>query len=414
MKLSSFLFITTTALILWTGFLVYKDTNDPSKRSVTNVNYDLQESIPSSILFKNNEEGYHFGRWKFPPKDITFQEELVYSPANVWKNNLMTKKWVYLTLSNPKYFIAFAVVQLHYVGLAFVYVVEKENPTVQYHYQHKVPLGFGVKMAPSPVEGCTNYSSSFMHSDHPEISICYAPIDVYRIELNINLTPNDNSFQSKRLIGSFAVNIHETLSFSFPLDNNKYRPAFVVKNSGMFVNGQMKFGEESEYFEGLAALDWTKSLAMRETMWNWVSFSNTLQVSYLQKGSTTPEISKSSVGINLSTRVYDMNGDSIENALWINGTVYILPGVEFSVPKEPLKENWRVSLRNKNSEEKIDLVFTPYGSTEEHTNAKIVVNEFVQPYGVYNGIIKLIKDSAVIEIQVVDTFGVIEDHHAIW
>ena len=131
----------------------------------------------------------------------------------------------------------------------------------------------------------------------------------------------------------------------------------------------------------------------------------------LPPGSSTKQRSKAcasegghSLGLNLSAEVYDdANGDSLENALWVDGRVQPLGGVEFDVPPIPGVEDWHI--RSREGDE-VDLVFRPLGARAQHLDMKVLQSDFVQPYGTFHG--------HVAGHRVDDLFGVVEDHLSVW
>jgi hypothetical protein len=110
------------------------------------------------------------------------------------------------------------------------------------------------------------------------------------------------------------------------------------------------------------------------------------------------------IGLNLSADVYDdAAGDSVENALFVDGRVTRLPGVRFHVPERPRTDRWRITSREGDA---IDLAFDPVGAREEHTHLGLVRADFVQPYGRFSGHVQ--------DHDVTGCFGVVETHRAVW
>lgn len=146
----------------------------------------------------------------------------------------------------------------------------------------------------------------------------------------------------------------EALALLFPLGNDSLRPAYVHKAAGSPVRGAFSFGNVSVELPGghqppqaLGAVDWTRSLALRCTRWNWASssFRALVHTTVKKLGSVSEPPAGArwaSIGINLSKDVYDIDGESQENALWIDGKVYPLRGVQFNVPEDPVRGEWRI------------------------------------------------------------------------
>ena len=87
--------------------------------------------------------------------------------------------------------------------------------------------------------------------------------------------------------------------------------------------------------------------------------------------------------------------------------VYQLPTREYQTTKQ-----WKIhSDENaKKDAPKIELVFEPKGSQEEHINVFLLAGDFVQVFGLYNGKIQHAGHTYVIK----DAFGVTENHYAKW
>lgn len=73
-----------------------------------------------------------------------------------------------------------------------------------------------------------------------------------------------------------------------------------------------------------------------------------------------------------------------------------------------------VCLRNRTNE-RVELTFTPRGQREDHANVLVVESDFVQPYGTFSGHVQFVTDSGdEVRVEVVDAFGVVEQHYAVW
>lgn len=143
----------------------------------------------------------------------------------------------------------------------------------------------------------------------------------------------------------------EALVLLFPLGNDSMRPAYVHKAAGSSVRGSFSVGNVSVDLasdqSALGAIDWTRSLALRCTQWNWASSSfqarvQTTSAADNNDGNTGASAKLVAVGINLSKNVYDIDGESQENAIWIDGRVFVLRGVLFTVPEDPVRKEWRI------------------------------------------------------------------------
>ena len=83
------------------------------------------------------------------------------------------------------------------------------------------------------------------------------------------------------------------------------RIAYTLKAPGLRANGALGFEKDSAwsrsdnlFSNAFAAVDWTKQLAMRTTIWKWVSLS-----CVAQKQAEDGSKSEVTVGINFSTGI---------------------------------------------------------------------------------------------------------------
>jgi hypothetical protein len=181
----------------------------------------------------------------------------------------------------------------------------------------------------------------------------------------------------------------QALALLFPLARG--RAAYTHKASGMQARGELSWGTQRiSLKDGFGTLDWTRSFAARHTVWNWASFAGTT-------------LSGKRFGLNLSARVYDHQGHSMENAVWLDGQVHVLSGVRFSVPGRTT-DPWRIDSVDGSGE--VDLEVVPSGERRAHMNLGIVRSVFAQPYGLARGVVR--------GEQVERVFGVVEDHDSLW
>jgi len=98
----------------------------------------------------------------------------------------------------------------------------------------------------------------------------------------------------------------------------------------------------------------------------------------------------------------------------IAGQVYTVNQLVYELPEEQYQTSqpWQIYSKEDTDSKtpKIRLTFQPWGSQEEHANAFLLVGDFVQAFGVYNGTIELFDRTYVIE----NAFGAAENHYAKW
>ncbi len=286
------------------------------------------------------------------------------------------KEWHYLSFTNDRFFVALGLVQLGYVGSVFAYAVDRAGDAPTHEYGVISPLGRQPSIAESSVRGTTAWKTR-------EAAVSITARDGWDVALDLPVG-------ALRLTGEAHIEAQESLAMLHRLDATHV--AYTHKAAGWPASGALRLGDVPISLEGaLAASDWTRSQARRETVWNWCCTSGRLA-------------DGRAFGLNLSAQVYDdERGHSRENAAWIDGRVVPLGGVRFDVPPRPKDEPWRV--RSLEGDE-VDLEIHPEGAREEHMGVGPLRTDFVQPYGRFEG--------NVLGHDVSGLFGVVEDHHALW
>jgi len=295
------------------------------------------------------------------------------------------KEWHYISVASPRWFFAFAVVNLGYVGKTFAYLIDRERPQQKWEYTRLHPLAFGLSFAESSVRGTTVWKDG-----RNSLQIRYQ--DGWQVVIDLELG-------NKRVHGEYTVEDAEALALLYRLPSGL--PAYTHKAAGLRVQGALQAGCESiDLTSGVGSIDWTRSVAPRVTRWLWSS---------LQGVSAQGNL----LGLNLSALVYDdEQGNSQENALWIDGRVQPLGGVRFDLPDNPRSQDWRIRSRDEASHE-VDLTFTPLGTREEQVNLGVVRSNFIQPYGTYRGSLRP-AGGGIVPQSVNGMFGVVETHHSVW
>ncbi|KNC72741.1 hypothetical protein SARC_14698, partial [Sphaeroforma arctica JP610] len=114
-------------------------------------------------------------------------ESVEYPVTDVAYPYFTLKRWAYYSVATDRHLFAFAVVQVNYAAVAFAYVVDLETK-VKYDYSSMVPLGLGVDMAPSSVQGCTRYKGW-----SNEISACFdKDTKTWQISVDVQATNEDH------------------------------------------------------------------------------------------------------------------------------------------------------------------------------------------------------------------------------
>jgi hypothetical protein len=288
------------------------------------------------------------------------------------------KEWHYVSITTPRHYVAFAIVDLGYVGNVFAYVVDRSRPETPHRIERIVPVGRGIRFSDSSISGTTEYRHR-----RQRISVQCSP-DSTRVTLELEI-------DGRSLTGDFTVGRGATASLVHRFDSGTL--AYTHKGAALPIQGSLQFAGESLIPEAgaLGGSDWTRSIAQRQTRWRWAAFS-------------ALDDDGKPLGLNLSTDVYDdANGDSEENFLFQSGQTLLLGGVHFDIPPSPLTDAWTIASRHG---DQVALTFRPLGARTDSTNLGIIKSNFIQPYGLFDGVIAGVPVSRI--------FGVVEDHLAVW
>mmetsp|Transcript_16939 Transcript_16939/g.29113 ORF Transcript_16939/g.29113 Transcript_16939/m.29113 type:complete len:374 (-) Transcript_16939:3152-4273(-) len=305
---------------------------------------------------------FAYGRWKVPNDDSSALD----MHGNVLDKFFKLKRWHYTSVSLGKYYVAVTPVQFNYIEDIYVSVVDKESKSLVFEYHYQFPFGRSLKVSPESTNGCTLHVG--WASDRVEI--CFANA---KWHMMINVA----GFRAKIEIEKGA----EALVLWYPLGASENRPAYVHKEAGMRASGWLEIGDGDKYThdQGAATVDWTKTLALRETKWKWASVSTSDgHVKTVSSDGSTVKEETAYIGINFSGFVYDVTGKpaSSENGIWINHKVYPINAV-ININEEG--NIWTIV--GQGSQLDVNLTFQPHGLREDHTGADFVgiVSDFVQP-----------------------------------
>lgn len=275
------------------------------------------------------------------------------------------KAWIYLGIFSRDFYAGIAIADAGYIGNAFSYVY---IPAEKFFVEDKLtlPLGFN-----------SDFNATLADSWRLGRYEILPTAD--KIVVNIRGTYDFTAAFSLKKNG---------LSTIAPSDGN--RPFnFTYKEMGLNVDGEFIHGSRRQKFSGeFGILDYTKGYPPRRTEWNWLSM-----------------IGKTESGKSLCVNLVDKFNDGIENALWLDGKPVGLGSAHFHYIQPAERSIWRILTRDNVFETR----FRPFGARGENLNLGLLKSRFVQPYGTFDGQIK-IGDT----VDKFTGYGVTEDHLAVW
>lgn len=341
-------------------------------------------------LIAHTPHSLTIGKYAHAPLDLP----QLMIPYSWYRNTFQLKRWVYHSIATPQYFIGFAIAHLGYIANGFAYITDR-NTGVTYEFTSLAPFGIGTTFSTSSIQGCSSFQSLVGNN------IIQSCATQHGYELYLQLMVHDkvnNGVSIPLIVNATLQSNPEALFFIFPHAADRHA---LVHKEIMAGQATIQLGESIHLQNQPSAgmIDWTFSLAHRITIWKWASLAT--------------YVDSDLVGINLSEHVYDdASGISAENAVFVNGKVYVLGDVDFVLPEEPATQTWYLrTSANSTSHVKLDLSFQPRGTREERINAGLVISDFVQPHGYFFGTITL-PDGKIIRLD--KAYGVCENHYAKW
>jgi hypothetical protein len=192
--------------------------------------------------------------------------------------------------------------------------------------------------------------------------------------------------------GKFVLDIttafdHKGVSVVAPSPDRPFN--FTYKNMLLPVKVHIEYKGKSYGISGnYGAVDFTKGYPPRTTIWNWASF-----IGYTDSGE------------RMAVNMVDKFNDNMENVLWKGEERFILSEAVFQAGKPLDKGVWQIATKDKI----LDMRFTPSGARAENLNAGLMKSIFTQPFGKYEGTIRLGGRE-----ESFTAWGVAEEHLAVW
>ena len=295
------------------------------------------------------------------------------------------KRWDYYAVFTPRHFFSATIADLGYAGNIFVYILDFS--TGELHEEGLViPLSQGVQLPRNSTAGDASFRDqraalSFRRTpDHRLISVSWPEFNHGRginAEIKLSYLPE-----------------HESMNIVIPIGKKRFY--YNHKINCLPAEGFLQYGdflEEIEPGESLGSLDWGRGVWQYSSFWNWASASG-----FLPDGRT--------IGLNLGTGFGDTS-QATENCLIVDGKVHKLESVSFDYDAGNYQAPWKLT----DSEERLQLEFTPFKERLARTNLLLIFSEVHQMFGRYSGWVKT-DDGEKLHIN--DLIGFAEEHHARW
>ncbi len=330
-----------------------------------------------------------YGRFKSTPSVINVDDFELVSPFNkplrgiqaAVKRKLGFKSFQFIGINNQDVMIGLAVVNLGWVGNGFFYIYDKRTNKVQ-EISALQPLAYQTKIEnPADLAHCLFEKGSF------KIEIIRA--DQKRIVKVI---------QGNECLLDATIDISQVEPLALCNPTGAAGWTYTQKQTAEEVRGyylhqgqRVEISPERGY---LAATDDSCGFLSYRTSWHWLSVSATIA-------------SGQRVGLNFAMGVNQ--GFGTENALWIDGKIFEIPPVMFTLIESDQAKNssiWHVY----SADQSVDLRVETGWCRQESLNLGLVASHFNQWVSKVSGQVRC--ESQTIKFD--GELGLLEKHFAKW
>jgi hypothetical protein len=295
------------------------------------------------------------------------------------------KRWDYYAVFTPQRFFSATIADLGYAGNIFVYVLDLA--TGELHEEGLVvPLSKGITLPRNSDQG-----ESIFEDQQARLTFQVVPAGRH-------VLVSWPGFHGGRGISADILfqqtPDHESMTIVIPIGVRRFY--YNRKINCLRAEGSLRYGDVNENLSPincLGSLDWGRGVWEYQSFWNWASASG-----FLPDGRT--------VGLNLGCGFGDLSA-ATENCLVLNGKIHKLDKVKFGYDLRNFMQLWRFT----DSDDRLNLVFTPFKERIAKTNLGIIFSEVHQMLGKYSGVVRT-DEGEIIHIH--DLIGFAEEHQARW
>lgn len=344
----------------------------------------MQNELTTATPLLNEHGGLSQIGWSRQPLlDCNLEKASFYALRPLQRFRI--KRWDYYAVFTPRHFFSATIADLGYAGNLFVYTMDFSSGEL--HEEGLViPLARGISLPRNSTQGESHFEDS-------------------RLRLHFNVTPSGRhvevdwpAFHDGRGIqAAFDLACppeHESMTIVIPIPGRRFY--YNRKINCMPAEGYIQYAgqrEELHPTETLGSLDWGRGVWEYRSYWNWASASG-----FLPGGDT--------IGLNFGCGFGDLS-QADENCLVLNGRIHKLEGVRFGYQTGNYMQPWRFT----DTQNRLDLTFTPFKGRVAKTNLGIIFSEVHQLFGRYTG---WAVDDAGQRIGIKELIGFAEEHRARW
>ena len=338
------------------------------------------EKTPEKMVEKDGT--INFGTFRTPFHNANILDASLYSSSSqvpaFWKK-FRLKEWQHFGIVTPTHYFGMVIFDAKFMGVSFFYAYDRmENKRFEHSMQ-------GVsRVAGQVYDDCCEFKKSGYRLRFEN----RLKDGFHKIMIDIEGRKNMPSVKGE-------IKVFEDLNTIEPLVQvspvTAFRPFYTHKVAAP-AEGTIMLGAKEIKIDrkrDVALLDEQKTYYPYSSFWKWSTAAG-----YNEYGEL--------LAFNLCQNMITDDEDFNENCMWVDGKIYCLKAARFKFEKDIMRP-WEV----KTTDGCLDLLFTPSGQRSEKINAGIIVSDFHQPFGMYNGRFKN-DDNRIYPIS--NLFGLAEHH----
>ena len=339
---------------------------------------------PSKMVEKDGT--IHFGTFRTPFRDVNILDVPLYSSSSgvpaFWKK-FRLKEWQHFGIITSNYYFGMVIFDAKFMGVSFFYAYDRNENK---RFEHSVQLpGGAANVAAQVYDGhCEFKKKGYRLYIENRLQQGY-----HKIIMDIDGKKDLPAVQGE-------IKVLEDLNGIEPLVQvspvTPFRPFYTHKVVAP-AEGEIMLGRDSIKVNrewDVALMDEQKTYYPYVSFWKWATAAG-----YNEYGDL--------LAFNLCQNMITDDGNFNENCMWVDGKIYCLNAARFKFDEQNVLHPWEV----KTNDGCMDLIFTPSGERAEKISIGLIVSDFHQPFGLYNG---RFKDNNNRIYPITDFFGLAEHH----
>jgi hypothetical protein len=342
------------------------------------------KSTPEKMVEKDG--AINFGTFRTPFREANILEAPLYSSSSrvpaFWKK-FRLKEWQHFGIITATHYFGMVIFDAKFMGVSFFYAYDREE-NKRFEHGMQIPGG-GAIVAAQLYDGfCELKKKGYLLRFENRLKDGY-----HKIILDIAGRKDRPSVKGEIKIFEDLKKIEPLVQVS-PI--TPFRP-FYTHKAAMPAEGTVMLGSRKVIIDrkkDIALLDEQKTYYPYSSFWKWATAGG-----YNEYGEL--------LAFNLCQNMITDDEDFNENCMWVDGKIHCLKAARFKFDKNNVTHPWEINT----TDEHLNLLFTPSGERAEKINAGLILSDFHQPFGMYNG---RFKDDNNRIYPLANLFGLAEHH----